>query len=159
MLNMYVSIEGYNYQYKGTKSNNNEPCIVLVHNMNKGTLKTLDYALDISANIIALHVSRTPQHTEILEKQWKELGIGVPLTVITAPHRDVLQSLMEYITNYEEKLGKGENLTVVLTKYIGNWKYRIFHNQTSLFIENQLSRHKNSVTVLVPYVYTKNSGK
>ena len=46
-----------------------------------------------------------------------------------------------------------ECLTVVLTKFIGSWRYRMFHNHTSLYIENRLSRHINVVTVLVPIVY------
>jgi hypothetical protein len=151
-----VSMEGFDYQYSGLKSNNNKPCIVLIHNMNKGTLKTLDYALDVSSNITALHISRTPQHTLLLEGQWKKLKIDIPLTIIPAPHRDILPPLMDYIINREKLLEKGEHLTVVLTKYIGNWKYRIFHNQTSLFIESRLSGHQDSVTVLVPYVYGEN---
>jgi len=151
-----VSIEGYDYRYPGVKSNNTKPCIVLVHNMNKGTLKTLDYALDVSSNITALHISRTPQHTLLLQEQWEKLGIDIPLTVVRAPHRDILQPLMEYIVEREKNLKKGEHLTVILTKYMGDWKYRIFHNQTSLFIENRLSGHRDSVTVLVPYVYSGN---
>jgi amino acid transporter len=147
-----VSIESYDYKYKGNKSNNNKPCVVLIHNMNKGTLKTLDYALDISSNITALHISRTLSHTEALQKQWEKLGIDIPLTVIPAPYREIMQPLMDYITEREKKLEKSEHLTVILTKYIGDWKYRIFHNQTSLFIESRLSNHKDSVTILVPYV-------
>ncbi|MCL2813346.1 MAG: APC family permease [Oscillospiraceae bacterium] len=150
-----VSIENYDYKYKGNKSNNTKPCIVLVHNMNKGTLKTLDYALDISSNITALHISRTLSHTKLLQKQWDEMKIDIPLTVIPAPHREIMQPLIDYITEREKQLNKSEHLTVVLTKYIGDWKYRIFHNQTSLFIENRLSGHKDSVTVLVPYVYSE----
>jgi len=76
--------------------------------------------------------------------------------VVRAPHRDILQPLMEYIVEREKNLKKGEHLTVILTKYMGDWKYRIFHNQTSLFIENRLSGHRDSVTVLVPYVYSGN---
>ena len=147
-----ISIESYDYQYKGAKSNNKNPCIVLIHAMNKGTLKTLDYALDVSSNITALHVSRTPEHTDLLKKQWDDLKIGLPLTVIPAPYREILHPMSEYITTREAELSGGEHLTVILTKFNGNWRYKLFHNQTSFFIENQLANHKRVSTILVPFV-------
>lgn len=153
-----ISINGYQYKYKPSKSGDKIPCVVLVHNMNKATLKAFDYAKDISSDVTALHISTTPAHSERLQKQWEELQIGIPLTVILAPHRDILAPLEEYISEREKKLEKGENLTVVLTKFVGNgWRDSIFHNQTTFFIESKLGRHRNIATVLVPYIYSKSN--
>jgi len=147
-----ISTEGYDYRPKESGSENRQPCIVLIHHMNKGTLKTIDYAMDISSNITALHISTTHLHTTHLERQWKKLSVNIPLTVIPAPHRDVLQPLSDYITARQAELLPGETLTVVLTEYSGNRYYKLFHNRTPFYIEKLLSRHNSVVTVLVPFV-------
>jgi len=148
-----VSIESYDYKFKESASSGAEPCIVLIHRMNKGTLKTLNYAMTLSSNITALHISTTPGHTELLQKQWGKLEISIPLTVIKAPHREVLEPLHEYISARESEIEKGGSLTVVLTKFVGSWRHRMFHNQTTIFIENLLNKHRNVSMAVVPFIY------
>ena len=149
-----IGVDGYNYVYKESKSHDVLPCIVMIHNMNKASLKTFDYAKDISSDVTVLHISTTPTHTEKLKMQWEEAGIGVPLTIIEAPYRNIFDPLEEYVRMRESQLQKGQNLTVVLTKFVGNgWFDKMFHNQTTFFIENKLDKHKNVATVLVPYIY------
>lgn len=159
-LGQEISMEGYDYRYTPSKSQDDFPCIVLIHNMNKAALKTFNYAKDLSRNVTALHISTSSDRTEELREQWAALGIGVPLVVIPAPYRDILQPLEQYVSQREAMLGKGENLTVVLTKFVGSgWHDEIFHNQTTFFIEKRLVKHKNVVTVLVPYLYDRNDKK
>lgn len=152
----HISIDDYEYKYLPSKSGDKIPCIVLIHNMNKATLKTFDYAKDISSDVTALHISTTPEHTKRLQEQWEELKIGIPLTVISAPYRNIFTPLEEYVSQREKELNRGESLTVVLTKFVGNgWRDSIFHNQTAYFIENKLGKHRDIATVLVPYIYGK----
>ena len=147
-----VTVEGFEYSPRENNCPIRQPCVVLIHHMDKGTLKTLDYAMGLSSNITALHISTTPAHTEQLKQQWESLKVAVPLTVITAPHREVLEPLSDYITEHEAALPPGEILTVVLTEYSGNRYYKLFHNHTPFYIEQQLSRHDSVVTVLVPFI-------
>ncbi len=150
-----ISMEGYDYVYTPSPSSDTLPCIVLIHNMNKAAMKTFDYAKNISSNLIALHISTNQRHTETLKAQWENFGIGIPLTVIEAPYRDILGPLEQFVSEQEAKLGKREDLTIILTKFVGNGIIDdIFHNQTSFFIESILQKHKNVVTALVPYIYS-----
>jgi short-subunit dehydrogenase len=122
--------------------------------MSKAALKSLDYALNISSNVIALHISTTPEHTEKLQKQWEEYNIGIPLVVINAPYRNILNPLESYISELESKLDENGTITVILTKFVGYHLYdSIFHNQTTYFIESKLGKHEKVITVLVPYIY------
>ena len=67
---------------------------------------------------------------------------------------DIITPLESYISEREAGLKKHQNLTVVLTKFVGSsWKNKLFHNQTSFFIARKLGGHQNVVTVLVPYLY------
>ena len=153
-FNKAISSEGLDYHYEASKSRDTLPCIVLIHNMNKASLKTLEYAQNISSNITALHISTTPEHTEKLKKEWQDFKIGVPLNIISAPYRDILLPLDKYISEYESKLEKKQNLTVVLTKFVGNgWHNNLFHNQTTFFILGKLDKHRNVATLVVPYIY------
>ncbi len=151
-----ISILGYSYKYTPSTSNNAFPCIVMINKMNRAALKTFDYANKISSNVTALHISVSSTETERLKKQWEDLKIGVPLTVIYTPYRDIITPVEEYISEQEAKLKEGESLTVVLTRISGNgWRDAIFHNQTTFFIENRLEKHENVATILVPYFYNR----
>ncbi len=151
-----ISILGYDYVYKQSASNDIFPCIVLINKMNRAALKTFDYANKITANVTALHISVSSTETERLKRQWQDLKIGVPLTVIYTPYRDIITPIENYISARESELKESENLTVVLTRISGNgWKDAIFHNQTTFFIEKQLRKHENVSTILVPYFYNK----
>ena len=136
------------------------PCIALIHNMNQAALKTFEYAQEISSDVTAVHMSTTPSHTIQLKEFWEKHHIDVPLVILPAPYRDILQPLDRYIAEREASLPPGEYLTVVLTKFVGNgWRDRIFHNQTSFFIAGKLDKHEQVSTVLVPYRYDRKSIK
>ncbi len=151
-----ISILGYHYEYKASTSNDTFPCIVLINKMNRAALKTFDYANKITSNVTALHISVSSTETERLKKQWQDLKIDVPLTVVYTPYRDIINPIEEFIASKESELKEGESLTVVLTRICGNgWKDAIFHNQTTFFIEQQLRKHENVATILVPYFYSK----
>ena len=154
-----IDAKGYDYHYTESKSRDKLPCVILVHNMNKAMLKTLDYAKDISSDVTALHISTSDDATEVLQEKWAEYQIAIPLTIIPTSYRDIMSPLEQYMSEREAQLGKGENLTVVLTKFVGNsWHDIIYHNQTTFFIESRLGRHRNIATILVPYIYDSTEG-
>ena len=151
-----ISILGYNYKYKPSTSKDTFPCIVLINKMNRAALKTFDYANKITSNVTVLHISVSSTETERLKRQWQDLGIGVPLTVIYTPYRDIITPIEDFVSEKESKLENGENLTVILTRISGNgWKDAIYHNQTTFFIEKRLRKHENIAKILVPYFYSK----
>lgn len=155
-----ISVWGYNYEYTPSKSHNKFPCIVLISSLNKASLKTFEYAKEITSNIIALHISTSNENTKKLKSQWENFKIGIPLTVIDTPYRNILLPIEEFISEKQKSLRKGECLTVVLTRISGGgWKNTIFHNQTTFFIQKRLEKNENVATILVPYFYNKNKSQ
>lgn len=155
-----ISILGYDYQYKESVSSDVFPCIVLVHKLNRAALKTFDYANKITSNLTVLHISVSNEETNRLKEQWKNLKIGVPLTIIYTPYRDIVTPIREYVNRRSLELSEGENLTVVLTRISGSGILNeIYHNQTTFFIEKELRKHENVATILVPYFYNKSEQK
>jgi amino acid transporter len=134
------------------------PCVVLLQSINKATLKALNYANSISDDITVLHICRYPEHAIQLRAQWAELQIPLKLEIIENPYRDTSHILKSYVYKRAKNLGHGENLTVIMIKYIANhWYDRVLHNQTTYFLEQSLSRFKNVTTILIPYHYSLNT--
>lgn len=155
-----ISVLGYDYKYKESVSSDVFPCVVLINKINMAALKTLDYANKITSNLTALHISVSHEETKRLQKQWENLKIGVPLKIIYTPYRDIVTPIREYIRERSEQLEEGENLTVVLTRISGNdFLNKLYHNQTTFFIEKELRKYENVATILVPYFYNKSKYK
>lgn len=129
-------------------------CVILVHDINKPFLKAVNYALSISKDITAVHVCRHPEHAAELRKRWEELQMPVKLHIIETPYRDIIRPLDDYLWEMEHNLKHGESITVITIKFISEHKYdKLLHNQTTYFIAQNLSKHKNVSTVVLPFHY------
>lgn len=148
--------EFYPYYKGGTKAHSNK-CIVLVQSINKSLLKSLNYANSISSDVVVLHVCRHPEHAAELRKQWEQLRIPVKLEVLLTPYQDIIKPLDEYIWNLEKDLDHGENISVIIVKYVSeHWYDALLHNQTTYFLERVLSKHKNVSSIILPFHYNPN---
>lgn len=142
------------YPYYNKEEIGTTKCVLLVHDINKPFLKALNYANSISTDITAVHVCRHPEHAESLRNQWKELKIPVKLTIIETPYRDIIKPLDDYLWQQEKELKHGENISVILIKFVSNLQFdRVLHNQTTYFIGQNMSKHKNVSTVFLPFHY------
>jgi len=149
-----LDLKEYNpYVYKGGKTSSNQS-ILLVHDINKPFLKAVNYANSISHNIVALHICRHPEHAEQLRKQWKELKIPFELVIIETPYRDIIKPLDDYLCQREKELQHGETISVILIKFITeHWYDTILHNQTTYFLERDLSKHRSISAITIPFLY------
>jgi amino acid transporter len=133
-------------------------CIVLVQSINKSLLKSLNYANSISDNITALHICRHPEHAKELRQQWKRLDIPIKFEVILTSYRDIIKPLNKYLCEREANLNHGENLSVIVVKYMSeHWYDNVLHNQTTYYLEKLLSKHKNVMTIMLPFHYSERS--
>jgi amino acid transporter len=133
-------------------------CIVLVQSINKSLLKSLNYANSISDNITALHICRHPEHAKELKHQWEQLNIPIKFEVVLTSYRDIIKPLDRYLCEREGALAHGENLSVIIVKYVSeHWYDAVLHNQTTYYLERLLSRHKNVMTVILPFHYSERS--
>jgi hypothetical protein len=148
-----LSLDAF-YPYYDKNVITSTKCILLVHDINKPFLKAINYANSISTDITALHVCRHPDHAAALRKQWDELKIPVKLSVIETPYRDIIKPLDDYLWKMEKELKHGENISVILINFVTTHKYdKILHNQSTYFISQNMSKHKNVSTVILPFHY------
>jgi Amino acid transporters len=165
MLGMYSIHKHYSYigsqlrldafdPYEKTELTSTQ-CILLVHDINKPFLKSINYANSISNDVTAVHVCRHPEHAQALRKQWEDLKVPVKLHIIETPYRDIIKPLDDYLWQRELELKHGQNISVLIIKFVSDhWYDRILHNQTTYFLGHNLSKHKNVSTVIVPFHYS-----
>jgi amino acid transporter len=148
-----MALEEFKPYYNVNKSSSTQ-CVLLVHDIDKPFLKTLNYAYSISNNIVALHVCRHPHHADELRESWKEHQIPIELVVIETPYRDILKPMKDYLYKRECALKPGENISLILLKYIANhWYNSILHNQTTYLVERSMSKFRNISTIIIPFHY------
>lgn len=148
-----LELECFN-PYYNKDSLSSTQCVLLVHDINKSFLKALNFAHSISKNIVALHVCRHPEHAVELREHWNKLQIPVELVILETPYRDIIKPMDDYLWKRERALKPSENISVIMLKYVSeHWYNNLLHNQTTYFVERNLSKHKNISTIIVPFHY------
>ena len=149
-----LSLDDFSPYYREENGLSSTQCILLVHDINKPFLKAINYAMSISSNIIAVHVCRHPEHAKELRKQWQEHNIPIELVIIETPYRDIIKPLDDYLWKRESQLKSGQSISVISVKFVtAHWYDGILHNQTTYFLEKNLSKHKNVTTIILPFHY------
>ena len=161
---LYFLMLGVNRYYKGVERDievdpttrfgaDGDHAIVLVGRMQKPTLKALDYAIAARhESIEAVHCSIDDDATDLLEEQWTQMNISVPLRVIQSPYRDISFPLIKYIKKRRAEYGS-EVITVYIPQYIvGHWWENLLHNHKARRIRRKLLLCHGVTVALVPWL-------
>lgn len=127
------------------------PAVVVVGQLNRGTVEALDYARSIADEIIAVHVDIGTTDREKLQTRWQELEGDIPLEILDSPYRSVISPIVDFVTQYENQ-HTGVLSTVIIPAFVTkNWWESILHNQTTLFLKAALRAQKSRVVTTVRY--------
>jgi K+ transporter len=150
-----INAKEFHRIYKpSTSDKGDQQMIVLLGRLTRSGVKLLNYANSLSKNVTVVSVVEDDKAEKSLQKLWKSWKIDVNLVVLQAPFREIVPPISDYITGLEKNLVEGEMITVLLTKVVDRrWYGPLLHNQSSLFIQRELYRHRDVVTILVPYVH------
>ena len=127
--------------------------IVLVGELTKPALKSLDYAIAmLHDSLEAVHVAIDEAAARKLERQWDAHGIQVPLTILDSPYRGISEPLVQHLAEHKASHGS-EVITVYISEYVvGHWWQRILHNHRSRRIESKLMLVPGVTVSVVPWV-------
>ncbi|MFS2243204.1 APC family permease [Microbacterium sp. OR16] len=127
--------------------------IVLVSRLQKPVIKALDYAIAAQhEKTIAVHIALTPEDGKVLQREWEQHGIPVPLVIVDSPYRTFAQPIEHFIREYREKHGPSV-VTVYLPQYIvGHWWESLLHNRRARRIASQLMLVHGVTITLVPWL-------
>lgn len=127
------------------------PAIVIVGQLNRGTVEALDYARSIADEIIAIHVDIGSTDRAKLSKRWEELESDIHLEIIDSPFRSLIEPIVDFISNYERQHPDIFSTIIIPAFVTRNWWEGLLHNQTTLFIKAALLGKRSRVVTTVRY--------
>lgn len=125
--------------------------LVLVSSLHRGTIPALEYAKTISDRVEALHVELNPEATARLKKVWQEWGCGIPLTILKSPYRSLIEPVLEYLDEVEDRY-EHDLVTIIVPEFVTKkWWHNLLHNQTSIMLKAMLRFRPGKVVTTVRY--------
>jgi len=150
-----ISKKEFKARYHKSETSDSFLCVVPILKIDRATLKMLNSANQLTSNVIALNIAPDEKRANKLRKKWEEYEIDDRLEVIVNPYRDVIPPIEDFLEEQEKTLRSGQQLMVVLTKFVVKHWYDMFlHNQTTYLLTRVLQLHRNLSIVLVPYHYS-----
>jgi hypothetical protein len=96
-------------------------------------------------------VSFEDEDREELEQQWRQFAIDVPLEIVYSPYRELIQPVLRYIDELDDRWDN-DTITVVIPEFVvGKWYEHLLHNQSALFLKGKLLFREGTVVTSVPY--------
>jgi amino acid permease-like protein len=143
-----LSLENYGEAPPGRRHR----VVLPVSAIHQGTLEALDYALSLSRDVTAVHISIDADQTEKLRHKWSLWGKGARLVVIESPYRTFLEPFLEYVNELSAILQPNERLTIVVPQFIPkhSW-HNLLHTQTAFWLRFMLLNKRGIVITEVPY--------
>jgi len=131
--------------------------LVLVQNVNKGTLEAINYARSLSNKTIAVHVEIDADHTAVLSEQWLRLFPDIELEVLESPYRSLVGPVLRFIDT-TRGAHPGANLTIVLCEFVAtDWWHTFLHGHTGLILRLALLSKRDVVVANLRYYLEKHS--
>jgi hypothetical protein len=124
-----------------------QPVIVLVARRNRVTREALEFAKSLSADVHAIHVTRSRPATDHLREAWDTWVNDIPLVILPAQGRSVALPVIQFIDSIQ---GDAEAVTLVLAQRIRTapWWLRLSLS-TSFFIRLSLKSRHNIIVCTV----------
>jgi amino acid transporter len=127
------------------------PAVVVVGQLNRGTVEALDYARTIADEIVAVHVDLNSGDREKLQEKWRQLESDIPLEIIDSPYRSVIEPIVDFVAQFEDR-HQDVFTTVIIPAFVTrNWWDSLLHNQTTLFLKTALRAKQSRVITTVRY--------
>jgi len=127
------------------------PAIVIMGNLNRGTVEALDYARSIADEIIAVHVDIGSTDRQKLRTRWEELESDIKLVILDSQYRSLVEPIVDYISSYDKEHPDVLSTIIIPAFVTRNWWEGLLHNQTTWFIKAALLGKRSRVVTTVRY--------
>ncbi|MCC6192429.1 MAG: APC family permease [Anaerolineales bacterium] len=126
--------------------------VIPIGGVHRGSLAALDYALSLSPDVTAVHVSIDPGESDRLRAKWERWGNGVRLVILASPYRLMLEPLLAYIERLASLRQPNEAITIVVPQFVPKrWWHNLLHTQTAVLLRLALLFRRGVVVTDVPY--------
>jgi hypothetical protein len=126
--------------------------ILPISGVHRGTLAALRYAMTLSNDVTAVHVSMDPIEAEKIQRKWDQWGDGVRLVMLDSPYRLLLEPLLGYIQEVSAHRQPNEIITIVVPQFVPRrpW-HNLLHTQAAFMLRLALLFKSGIVVTDVPY--------
>lgn len=125
--------------------------IVPISSINKSSIRALRFAKTISDNVVAFCVATDDEFGKEIKEKYKKIKTDIPLIVKYSPFRKVVDPLLKFVESAEYEYEKGDMITVIVPQFtVKRWWHRFLHNQSRVYIERELLKHKHIVVAVMP---------
>jgi len=127
--------------------------ILPIGGVHRGTLSALRYALSLSDDVTALHISVAPEKTEEIRRKWESWGGGVRLVILDSPYRLLIEPILEYLEDLNKRRQPNELITVVVPQFVSSkgWWTNLLHSHTASILRQALLHEPGIIITDVPY--------
>ncbi|GAA0486886.1 APC family permease [Streptomyces sp. NPDC046215] len=126
--------------------------VVLVSTVHRPTLRALAYARAFApCGLEALTVAVDRDAAAELERQWADLDLDVPLTVLDPPYREITRPVVAYVRGIRNAGPRGAVAVVIPEYVVGHWWQQLLHNQTALWLKSRLLFTPGVMVMSVPW--------
>lgn len=126
--------------------------IMPISGVHRGSLAALRYALTLSDDITAVHVSVDPDEAEQIKQKWETWGEGIRLVILESPYRLLVEPLLRYIEEVAKGRQPNEIITIIVPQFVPkNWYHNLLHTQTAFMLRLALLFKQGIVITDVPY--------
>jgi amino acid transporter len=126
--------------------------ILPLSGVHQGTLAALRYALLLSHDVTAVHVSIDPTEAKRIKDKWELWGEGVRLVILDSPYRLLLEPLLGYIEEVAAQRQPNETITIVVPQFVPRRRWaNLLHTQTAFMLRMALLFKPGIVITDVPY--------
>ncbi len=124
--------------------------LVPVSSVHAASARAVSYALSLeAAEVQALFFSTDRGDEEELAGAWIDQRMGVPLSIVDAPFRDLSEPMLEEVRRQTSR--EGTIVSVVLPEVVvSHWWEQVLHTQSALFFKRLLLFEPGVVVVSVP---------
>ena len=126
--------------------------VVLVSRLDTPALQALAFARATRpATLIALTVQTDPHDSDVLQRQWADRGIPIPLTILDSPYRDVTGPALDFIRNIRRDSPRDVVCVFVPEYVVRHWWEHLLHNQSALRLKARLLFQPGVMVTSVPW--------
>jgi amino acid transporter len=125
--------------------------LLMVPRVHLGILSALEYALLLDPNCRAVHVAINDKALPEVRRTWEKFGEGVPLTILSTPHRSLVQPVLDYI---DEMLAEDPDqvITVIVPEAVSRkFFHKLLQENVAQQMRTALAQRSNVMVTNVRY--------
>lgn len=125
--------------------------IILVDDVNTGTLRMIRFAKTLGHPWIALHVNFDQARAEAVQKKWNELIGESQLVFLYSPYRLLLEPISEFLRQKKEEMPNGV-IHIITGQLVvpGNFGH-LLHSKNARGLYDELQKIESVIVTAVPY--------